>query len=90
MRPKCLSAASASAAAVFSSATSPSTATALPPAASISRTTPSASALFDAHIDHDRRAGLCERQRDGAADIAPGAGDDGDFAGKFLVVGHRS
>ena len=43
-----------------------------------------------AHVHHHRRTGLRERQRDGAANIAPGAGDDGDFAGKFLVVSHRS
>ena len=39
-----------------------------------------------AHIHQHRRARLRQRQRDRAPDIAPGAGDDGDFAGKFLFA----
>ena len=42
--------------------------------------------LVRTHIDHHRRAGGRQLQRDGAADIAPGAGDDGDFAGEFVAV----
>ena len=38
-----------------------------------------------AHIDHDGRAALRQRQRDGAADVAAGAGDDGDLAAEFVV-----
>ena len=38
-----------------------------------------------ARVDHDRGAALRQRQRDRAADIAPGAGDDGDLAGEFLA-----
>ena len=42
-----------------------------------------------AHIDHHRRAGLRQRQRDGAADIAPGAGDDGDsWPASSLSIAH--
>ena len=33
-----------------------------------------------ARIDHDRCAAVCERERDPAPDIAPGAGDDGDLS----------
>src|SRR5438132_949749 len=37
-----------------------------------------------ARIYHDGRAAFSQRQRDSAADIAAGAGDDGDFAREFL------
>jgi hypothetical protein len=33
-----------------------------------------------ARIDHDGGTAVSERERDGAADIASGAGNDGDFA----------
>src|SRR5262249_41694365 len=35
-------------------------------------------------IHHDRRAAFRKRQRDGAPDVAAGAGDDGDLAREFL------
>ena len=41
-----------------------------------------------AHIDHHRPARLRQRKRDGAADIAPSAGDDSDFAGQFVCAAH--
>ena len=49
--------------------------------------------LVGAHIDDDGSARLRQLQRDGAADIASGAGDDSDFsfkflAGKFFAVSH--
>ena len=44
--------------------------------------------LVGARIDHHRRAGGGELARDGAADIASGAGDDGDFAGEFVAIAH--
>ena len=37
-----------------------------------------------ARIDHDGGTAVSERERDGAADIASGAGNDGDFAREFL------
>ena len=40
-----------------------------------------------ARVHHNGRAALRQRQRDRAADIAAGAGDDSDFAGEFL--GHE-
>ena len=85
MRPKRLTAACAIASTAAGSATSPSTAMALPPAASISRTTSSASALFERTLTTTDAPACANCKRDGAADIAPGAGDDGDFAGEFFV-----
>ena len=41
--------------------------------------------LVGARIHHHRRAGGGQLARDGAADIASGAGDDGDFAGEFVA-----
>src|ERR1700682_6433622 len=41
-----------------------------------------------ARIDHQRRTALRQRQRDGAADITPRAGDDGYFSREFVVAGH--
>jgi len=35
-------------------------------------------------VHHDGRATIRERKRDRTADVAAGAGDDGDFAGKFF------
>ena len=48
------------------------------------RTTAVGLGLVGARVDDHRRAALRERQRDGAADIAAGAGDDGDAAVEFL------
>ena len=45
--------------------------------------------LVGARVHHHRGAGGGQMQRDGAADIAPGAGDDGDFAGEFVAVRHE-
>ena len=44
--------------------------------------------LVGARVHHHRRAGGGKLLRDGAADIAPGAGDDGDFAGEFFPFSH--
>src|SRR5262249_17032805 len=41
-----------------------------------------------AHIDNNRSAGVRKRKRDGPANIAAGAGDDGNFACEFLVLSH--
>jgi hypothetical protein len=41
-------------------------------------------------IDDDGCPRLCERYRDCAADIAAGACNNRDFAGKLLAVGHGS
>ena len=41
--------------------------------------------VIAARIDHDRGAAIRQRQRNRAPDIAPGAGDDRNFAGEFLV-----
>jgi len=88
MRPKCFTAASAIACIAAASATSPMLTRALPPAASISRATASASARFAARIDHNGRAAFRQRQRDRAADIATGSGDDGDLADEFVIARH--
>ena len=37
-----------------------------------------------ARVDKDGRAAVGQRQRDGAADVAPRAGDDGDLALRVL------
>ncbi len=42
--------------------------------------------LVEARIDDDGGAVLGQRQRDGAPDIASGAGHEGDAAGEGLVV----
>ncbi len=42
-----------------------------------------------AGIHQNGRAGLRQRQRDGAADIAPRPGDDGDLAAEFVVTHFR-
>ena len=41
-----------------------------------------------ARIDQNGRAALRQRQRDRAADVAPGAGDDGDLAAEFVAASH--
>ena len=88
MRPKPFSAACAIASTAAGSATSASTATALPPAALISRDDGVGLRLVGTHVHHHRRAAGGKMQRDGAADIAAGAGDDGDLAGEFVVAAH--
>ena len=40
-------------------------------------------------IDDDRRAAGCQFERDRAPDVAPGAGDDGDAAGEFVIRSHQ-
>ena len=39
-----------------------------------------------ARVDEDGRTAFRQRQRDGAADIAAGAGDNGDLAAEFVVA----
>ena len=84
MRPNCFAASATIRPTAASSATSATTAIALPPSRSISRTTSSASALFERTLTIDRGAARRERVRDRAADIAPRPGDQRDAAGKFL------
>ena len=43
-----------------------------------------------ARIDQNGSAALRQRQRDGTADVAPRAGDDGDLAAEFVGARHES
>ena len=80
MRPSFFSAAPATRGRAFSSATSPTTAIALPPIPR-SRRRRLGFGVVRAHVDDDRGAARGQRHRDRAADVAPRAGDERDAAG---------